>query len=242
MNKDIPLPIRYGLCILIGGLMFSAHGVAAQEALQEKNLAEAYARFYERALIVKKDTSLDAQRAFLDSVANLLQVRYQQLETRIQKHPVLSDEKKEELVDAIHVYTQQLIFIESSLKKARSSYEINQVGKRLAELRSTYKQTTQPYILKTYLSAFEEKIIPALRENAVRTQGSVAEKIQTQVSEIERILDSIYTILDSDQVDMKEVGTSIHTIDALLKDIYGLFRELSVQVAEENIGLGSLLE
>lgn len=132
--------------------------------------------------------------------------------------------------------------MERVLKKTRSSYEINQVGKRLAELRSTYKQTTQPYILKTYLSAFEEKVIPSLSESASHLRGAVAQKIQAHISEIETILDSIYTILDSDQIDMKEVGVSIYTIDAVLKDVYGLFRELSIRVAEENIGLGSLIE
>jgi len=242
MNNDIPLPIRYGLLIVIGGLIFSAQSVSAQELSQEKKLADAYTRFYERALVIKKDTSLEAQKAFLTSVINLLQVRYEQLEKRVQKHPVLSDKKKSELSRAIAVYTKQLENIESALKKSYSSYEINQIGKSITELRSTYKQTTQRYILKTYLSAFEEKVIPSLRDSVSRVRAVAAEEIHTRINEIENILDSIYIILDSDEVDMKEVGTSIHTIDATLKDVYGLFRELSIRVAEENIGLGSLIE
>lgn len=242
MKNDIPLPIRYGLVIVLGGLLLSGQQAFAQEMSQEKKLIEAYSRFYENALVAKKSQALEDQKAFLSSVIDVLQLRYDQLNRTIQKHPTLSDAEKKELGDSIEVYVREFKNIKKDVAKAYSSYEINQAGKKLSDLRAAYKQTTQRHILKTYLSSFEETVLSLLRKELSKVHVSAAEKIEKDIEGIEKTLESIYFILDSGEVNIKEVSTGINTIDATLKNIYSLFRELSVTIQEESIGIGSLLE
>lgn len=213
-------------------------GVGEAQTVDQNDIEKAYERFYEAASNVKETQTISSQKEFLFSAIELFSLQYKETQSMVEKQSFISEKKREILAEEVGLYKEELEELKKKLKRSYGSYEIYDVSKELSELRESYKNGIQKDILLTYISSFESSVTSPLRERTKSLSIDSAQIILRNIDKIETVFNEVKDVFGEESFNMKEVREKIEKINTILKETYRQFRDLSIRVKEERIGVG----